>query len=147
MISIIKRNSAVKALEIARAARDMLGGNGISDEYHVIRHVMNLESVNTYEGTRGSFPRRSAIWHVVSGSRYSRLFPLLSFSLFFHRYKRYSRIDSREGDHQYLCVLGMSDSSIRMIRLLSYMPRAIDLRIYKSSTRSCRIVCQSSSSL
>lgn len=51
MISIIKRNSASKALDIARLARDMLGGNGISDEYHVIRHVMNLESVNTYEGT------------------------------------------------------------------------------------------------
>ena len=51
MISIIKRNSAGKALDIARTARDMHGGNGISDEYHVIRHVMNLESVNTYEGT------------------------------------------------------------------------------------------------
>ncbi|XP_043680180.1 glutaryl-CoA dehydrogenase, mitochondrial [Vespula pensylvanica] len=51
MISMLKRNSASKALEIARTARDMLGGNGISDEYHVIRHVMNLESVNTYEGT------------------------------------------------------------------------------------------------
>ena len=51
MISLIKRNSAGKALEIARAARDMHGGNGISDEYHVIRHVLNLESVNTYEGT------------------------------------------------------------------------------------------------
>jgi glutaryl-CoA dehydrogenase len=51
MISIIKRNSAGKALEIARMARDMHGGNGIADEYHVIRHVMNLESVNTYEGT------------------------------------------------------------------------------------------------
>ena len=51
MISIIKRNSAGKSLEIARTARDMLGGNGISDEYHVIRHVMNLEAVNTYEGT------------------------------------------------------------------------------------------------
>ena len=51
MISIIKRNSAGKALEIARASRDMHGGNGISDEYHVIRHVMNLEAVNTYEGT------------------------------------------------------------------------------------------------
>jgi glutaryl-CoA dehydrogenase len=51
MISIIKRNSAGKALDIARMARDMHGGNGISDEYHVIRHVMNLESVNTYEGT------------------------------------------------------------------------------------------------
>lgn len=51
MISLIKRNSCGKALEIARQARDMLGANGISDEYHVIRHVMNLESVNTYEGT------------------------------------------------------------------------------------------------
>ncbi|XP_076671739.1 glutaryl-CoA dehydrogenase, mitochondrial [Andrena cerasifolii] len=51
MISMIKRNSATKALEIARTAREMLGGNGISDEYHVIRHMMNLESVVTYEGT------------------------------------------------------------------------------------------------
>ncbi len=51
MISIIKRNSAGKALDIARVSRDMHGGNGIADEYHVIRHVMNLESVNTYEGT------------------------------------------------------------------------------------------------
>merc|ERR1719353_38011 len=51
MISMIKRNNCGKALDIARTARDMLGGNGISDEYHVIRHVMNLESVNTYEGT------------------------------------------------------------------------------------------------
>jgi glutaryl-CoA dehydrogenase len=51
MISLVKRNSAGKSLDIARAARDMHGGNGIADEYHVIRHVMNLESVNTYEGT------------------------------------------------------------------------------------------------
>ena len=51
MISLIKRNSCGKALDIARTARDMHGGNGISDEYHVIRHVMNLEAVNTYEGT------------------------------------------------------------------------------------------------
>jgi len=50
-ISLIKRNNCGKALEIARTARDMHGGNGISDEYHVIRHVMNLEAVNTYEGT------------------------------------------------------------------------------------------------
>jgi glutaryl-CoA dehydrogenase len=49
--SIMKRNSCGKALDIARTARDMLGGNGISDEYHVIRHVVNLEVVNTYEGT------------------------------------------------------------------------------------------------
>jgi glutaryl-CoA dehydrogenase len=51
MISMIKRNNCGKALEIARIARDMLGGNGICDEYHVIRHAMNLEAVNTYEGT------------------------------------------------------------------------------------------------
>jgi len=50
-ISLIKRNSCGKALDIARAARDMHGGNGISDEFHIIRHVMNLEAVNTYEGT------------------------------------------------------------------------------------------------
>ncbi|MDZ7852713.1 MAG: acyl-CoA dehydrogenase [Halomonas sp.] len=50
-ISLIKRNNCGKALDIARQARDMHGGNGISDEYHVIRHVMNLEAVNTYEGT------------------------------------------------------------------------------------------------
>ncbi|MEQ3697455.1 MAG: acyl-CoA dehydrogenase [Pseudomonadales bacterium] len=51
MISMVKRNSCGKALEIARTARDMHGGNGISDEFHVIRHAMNLEAVNTYEGT------------------------------------------------------------------------------------------------
>ena len=51
MISLIKRNNCGKALDIARVARDMHGGNGISDEYHVIRHVLNLEAVNTYEGT------------------------------------------------------------------------------------------------
>ena len=51
MISLIKRNNCGKALNIARVARDMHGGNGISDEFHVIRHVMNLEAVNTYEGT------------------------------------------------------------------------------------------------
>ena len=51
MISLIKRNSCGKALDIARTARDMHGGNGISDEFHVIRHMMNLEAVNTYEGT------------------------------------------------------------------------------------------------
>ena len=50
-ISMLKRNNCGKALAMAREARDMLGGNGISDEYHVIRHVMNLEAVNTYEGT------------------------------------------------------------------------------------------------
>ncbi len=51
MISLCKRNSCGKALAIAREARDMHGGNGVADEYHVIRHVMNLEAVNTYEGT------------------------------------------------------------------------------------------------
>ena len=50
-ISLMKRNNCGKALDIARLARDMHGGNGISDEYHVIRHMMNLETVNTYEGT------------------------------------------------------------------------------------------------
>ncbi|WP_231757505.1 acyl-CoA dehydrogenase [Microbulbifer elongatus] len=51
MISLVKRNNCGKALEIARIARDMHGGNGIADEFHVIRHAMNLEAVNTYEGT------------------------------------------------------------------------------------------------
>jgi len=50
-ISLLKRNNCGKALDIARVARDMHGGNGVADEYHVIRHVMNLEAVNTYEGT------------------------------------------------------------------------------------------------
>ena len=51
MISLCKRNSCGKSLDIARISRDMHGGNGIVDEYHVIRHVLNLETVNTYEGT------------------------------------------------------------------------------------------------
>ena len=51
MISMVKRNACGKSLDIARAARDMHGGNGINDEFHVIRHMMNLEAVNTYEGT------------------------------------------------------------------------------------------------
>ncbi|GAA5524533.1 acyl-CoA dehydrogenase [Microbulbifer aestuariivivens] len=51
MISLVKRNNCGKSLDIARVARDMHGGNGIADEFHVIRHVMNLEAVNTYEGT------------------------------------------------------------------------------------------------
>ena len=51
LISMLKRNSAGKSLEIARTARDMHGGNGISDEFGVIRHMLNRESVNTYEGT------------------------------------------------------------------------------------------------
>jgi len=52
MISLIKRNSTVKALEIARQSRDMLGGNGIVDEYGIIHHASNLETVVTYEGTK-----------------------------------------------------------------------------------------------
>jgi len=51
MISLVKRNNCGKALDIARVARDMLGANGVCDEYHVIRHAMNLEAVNTYEGS------------------------------------------------------------------------------------------------
>ncbi len=51
-ISIVKRNNCLKSLQIARNARDILGGNGISDEYHIIRHMLNLEAVNTYEGTQ-----------------------------------------------------------------------------------------------
>ena len=51
MISLVNRNSCGKGLDVARTARDIHGGNGISDEFHVIRHVMNLEAVNTYEGT------------------------------------------------------------------------------------------------
>ncbi len=51
MVSLLKRNNCGKALDIARSARDLHGGNGVADEYHVIRHVMNLEAVNTYEGT------------------------------------------------------------------------------------------------
>jgi len=51
MISLLKRNNCDKALEIARVSRDIHGGNGISDEYHVIRHCLNLEAVKTYEGT------------------------------------------------------------------------------------------------
>jgi glutaryl-CoA dehydrogenase len=51
-ISIVKRNNCLKSLNIARNARDILGGNGISDEYHIIRHMLNLEAVNTYEGTQ-----------------------------------------------------------------------------------------------
>ncbi len=50
-ISLLKRNNAGKALEIARTARDMHGGNGVADDYHVVRHMLNLEAVNTYEGT------------------------------------------------------------------------------------------------
>ena len=71
MISLLKRNSCGKALDIARACRDMLGGNGIQDEYHIIRHVMNLEAVNTYEGKEPSLPQLLLIF-LFRDSRYSR---------------------------------------------------------------------------
>ena len=51
MVSMMKRNNCMKAIQIARDAREMLGGNGITEEYHVMRHAINLETVNTYEGT------------------------------------------------------------------------------------------------
>ena len=51
MVSLIKRNATGKALDIARKSRDMHGGTGVADEFHVIRHMLNLEAVNTYEGT------------------------------------------------------------------------------------------------
>jgi glutaryl-CoA dehydrogenase len=51
MISLVKRNSCQKSLDISRKCRDILGGNGISEEYHIFRHLTNLETVNTYEGT------------------------------------------------------------------------------------------------
>lgn len=51
MISLVKRNNCMKSLEIARNCREIMGGNGIVDEYHVMRHMTNLEAVNTYEGT------------------------------------------------------------------------------------------------
>lgn len=70
MISMLKRNNAGKALDIARVARDMLGGNGISDEYHVIRHAMNLEAVNTYEGRCLMFYEK---YILVSNLNYSLL--------------------------------------------------------------------------
>ena len=65
LVSLMKRNNCGKSLDIARVARDMHGGNGVSDEYHVIRHVMNLEAVNTYEGTHD-------VHALISGSRPNR---------------------------------------------------------------------------
>jgi len=64
MISLVKRNNCGKALDIARVARDMLGANGVCDEYHVIRHAMNLEAVNTYEGSMMQvYMKRSNMLH------------------------------------------------------------------------------------
>jgi len=51
-VSLIKRNNCLKALDVARVSRDMHGANGIADEFHVMRHMVNLETVNTYEGTQ-----------------------------------------------------------------------------------------------
>ena len=64
--SIVKRNSCGKALDIARMARDMHGGNGIVDEFHVIRHMLNLETVNTREGQKCSLPSLSLIIRPVA---------------------------------------------------------------------------------
>ena len=67
-ISLVKRNNCGKSLEIARTCRDMLGGNGISDEYHVMRVANNLEAVNTYEGTHdvhGLILGRAIVGHPV----------------------------------------------------------------------------------
>ncbi|XP_027441736.1 glutaryl-CoA dehydrogenase, mitochondrial isoform X2 [Zalophus californianus] len=69
MVSLLKRNNCGKALDIARQARDILGGNGISDEYHVIRHAMNLEAVNTYEGI---YPKEMKMY--VSAKIHTRIF-------------------------------------------------------------------------
>lgn len=71
MVSLLKRNNCGKALDIARQARDMLGGNGISDEYHVIRHAMNLEAVNTYEG--GSWTSEGSLQPQCLGWGYSEV--------------------------------------------------------------------------
>ena len=68
MVSMLKRNSCGKALAIAREARDMLGGNGVCDEYHVIRHLMNLEAVNTYEGT--TTPVWGGTWDPAAATRH-----------------------------------------------------------------------------
>lgn len=63
---MLKRNNAGKSLDIARSARDILGANGISDEFHIIRHVMNLESVNTYEGKINYFIATEANIFLIS---------------------------------------------------------------------------------
>lgn len=68
VVSMLKRNSCGKALAIAREARDMLGGNGICDEFHIIRHLLNLEAVNTYEGTGGRRHEHGAL-RVALGTR------------------------------------------------------------------------------
>lgn len=90
MISIIKRNNAGKALEIARMARDMLGGNGVSDEYHIIRHVMNLEAVNTYEGSFLLDYFASALNKIL-----------------FYRYSRYTCLNFGTCHHWNCCILNL----------------------------------------
>lgn len=90
---MLKRNSSGKALAIAREARDMLGGNGICDEYHVIRHLMNLEAVNTYEGTTvlGRDVGSCQHWHRRAPPRPGR-------SLV-HRHPRHPRTDPGPSHH------------------------------------------------
>lgn len=93
MVSMLKRNSCGKALAIAREARDMLGGNGICDEYHVIRHLMNLEAVNTYEGTTMVGRDGGSCWH-----RHRRASPRPGRSLA-HRHPRHPRADPGPSHH------------------------------------------------
>lgn len=83
MISLLKRNSCGKALDIARQARDMLGGNGIADEYHIIRHVMNLEAVNTYEGRHTPMDASSASFLPTEG--FQRFQPLAAAMYIHHQ--------------------------------------------------------------
>lgn len=87
---MIKKNSARKALEIARTARDMLGGNGISDEYHVIRHMMNLESVITYEGRLDERLMAATI---------RRNDGKFTIRVVYRRYRRHSHFDTRQSHY------------------------------------------------
>lgn len=131
MVSIIKRNSCGKALDIARQARDMLGGNGICDEYHVIRHALNLEAVNTYEGM---YVQRTIISCFVRLNRWTLFFLqhsifqiIYSFADLFHLFNRYPRYScSYPGTSNYrntslhrmmrtLDITGLSSSSLGVI--------------------------------
>lgn len=91
MISMVKRNSCGKALAIAREARDMLGGNGISDEYHIMRHMCNLEAVNTYEGARVGVPSVVAVFVLGAGAGF---LTACRACLLRARYPRRARVDS-----------------------------------------------------
>ena len=109
MISMIKRNSCGKAVEIVRNCRDMLGGNGICDEYHVIRHMMNLESVNTYEG-KVSLHLKSRMYLVYLGCK---LIPEAMLSLYCGisncRHTRYSCADTGKSHNRYRCFFQLKD--------------------------------------